>query len=366
MKIGGISVGGMNAETARVHVERVYGRAVLFTYGKESWRARPSALGARPQIGRAVHPCAPGQAREEDSAAACPSTASASDGYVARLDNRLSEPASDAYLVGLSDFAPVIARGPAGAEREPGDDDGADRHDAPLLPPHADRAGRRAGRAAGHAGELRAGHRRQDQVARAPLLRGRRAWTPASRSRPGSPRTRRRSGSGRSSTMRRDPWWIPPPDSKWAQGAKPIPPGPGNPLGTRWMGLSAPYVGIHGTPDAASLGYSQSHGCIRMAISRRGVGLRPRPARDAGLHRLCLSASLTTRDAEPRAARAPARCSSRSRLSARLRAVWSKVARAADAVRAVRLHRAVDAAGAVRPRRSSPGRSSASAPSRGR
>jgi len=68
-------------------------------------------------------------------------------------------------------------------------------------------------------------------------------------------------------TMRRDPWWIPPPDSKWAQGAKPIPPGPGNPLGTRWMGLSAPYVGIHGTPDAASLGYSESHGCIRMAIS---------------------------------------------------------------------------------------------------
>jgi lipoprotein-anchoring transpeptidase ErfK/SrfK len=47
---------------------------------------------------------------------------------------------------------------------------------------------------------------------------------------------------------------------------QPIPPGPGNPLGTRWMGLSAPGVGIHGTPDAASLGYSQSHGCIRMAI----------------------------------------------------------------------------------------------------
>ena len=46
----------------------------------------------------------------------------------------------------------------------------------------------------------------------------------------------------------------------------PVPPGPGNPLGTRWMGLSAPYVGIHGTPDAASIGYSVSHGCIRMLI----------------------------------------------------------------------------------------------------
>jgi lipoprotein-anchoring transpeptidase ErfK/SrfK len=63
----------------------------------------------------------------------------------------------------------------------------------------------------------------------------------------------------------RNPWWYPP-ASPWAKGAKPIPPGPGNPLGTRWMGLSAPGVGIHGTPDAASIGYSASHGCIRMLI----------------------------------------------------------------------------------------------------
>jgi lipoprotein-anchoring transpeptidase ErfK/SrfK len=64
----------------------------------------------------------------------------------------------------------------------------------------------------------------------------------------------------------RNPWWYPP-NSRWAQGAKPIPPGPGNPLGTRWMGLSASGVGIHGTPDDASIGYSASHGCIRMHIS---------------------------------------------------------------------------------------------------
>jgi lipoprotein-anchoring transpeptidase ErfK/SrfK len=66
-------------------------------------------------------------------------------------------------------------------------------------------------------------------------------------------------------TMQRNPWWYPPP-SPWAQDSEPVPPGPGNPLGTRWMGLSAPYVGIHGTPDAASIGYSASHGCIRMRI----------------------------------------------------------------------------------------------------
>jgi lipoprotein-anchoring transpeptidase ErfK/SrfK len=62
-----------------------------------------------------------------------------------------------------------------------------------------------------------------------------------------------------------DPWWYPP-ASDWAKDAQPIPPGPGNPLGTRWMGISSPNVGIHGTPDAASIGYSASHGCIRMLI----------------------------------------------------------------------------------------------------
>src|SRR5262249_9437525 len=65
--------------------------------------------------------------------------------------------------------------------------------------------------------------------------------------------------------MERNPWWYPPP-SPWAQDEQPVPPGPGNPLGTRWMGLSTPYVCIHGTPDAASIGYSASHGCIRMRI----------------------------------------------------------------------------------------------------
>jgi lipoprotein-anchoring transpeptidase ErfK/SrfK len=72
-------------------------------------------------------------------------------------------------------------------------------------------------------------------------------------------------GSFEIAQMWRDPWWYPPP-SPWAQGLEPVPPGPGNPLGTRWMGLNVSAVGIHGTPDAASLGYSASHGCIRMAI----------------------------------------------------------------------------------------------------
>jgi len=62
-----------------------------------------------------------------------------------------------------------------------------------------------------------------------------------------------------------DPTWMPP-DSDWAEGAEPVPPGVNNPLGTRWMGTSAPGVGIHGVPPASegTIGSYASHGCIRM------------------------------------------------------------------------------------------------------
>ncbi len=62
-----------------------------------------------------------------------------------------------------------------------------------------------------------------------------------------------------------NPTWFPP-NSPWAKGLGPIPPGAGNPLGTRWMGTSASGIGIHGTPAAWSLGSRASHGCIRMAV----------------------------------------------------------------------------------------------------
>ena len=64
----------------------------------------------------------------------------------------------------------------------------------------------------------------------------------------------------------KNPWWYPP-DSAWAKDLDPVPPGPSNPLGTRWMGISSPGVGIHGTPEPGSIGYSVSHGCIRMRIT---------------------------------------------------------------------------------------------------
>ena len=64
----------------------------------------------------------------------------------------------------------------------------------------------------------------------------------------------------------KDPTWYPPTQDAWARGLKPVPPGPDNPLGTRWMGISSPGVGIHGTDEPASIGYSESHGCIRMLV----------------------------------------------------------------------------------------------------
>ncbi len=48
-----------------------------------------------------------------------------------------------------------------------------------------------------------------------------------------------------------------------------IPPGPNNPVGNRWMGLSIPGYGIHGTNTPRSVGRAVSHGCIR--LSRRDL-----------------------------------------------------------------------------------------------
>jgi lipoprotein-anchoring transpeptidase ErfK/SrfK len=60
-------------------------------------------------------------------------------------------------------------------------------------------------------------------------------------------------------------WHVP--DSDWAGelAGQDIPPGPGNPLVARWMGIYNG-AGIHGTNETGSLGSAASHGCIRMAV----------------------------------------------------------------------------------------------------
>ena len=53
----------------------------------------------------------------------------------------------------------------------------------------------------------------------------------------------------------------------WYRPGKVVPPGKGNPLGPRWIGLSRKGYGIHGTSNPRSIGRPASHGCIRMRNS---------------------------------------------------------------------------------------------------
>lgn len=43
-----------------------------------------------------------------------------------------------------------------------------------------------------------------------------------------------------------------------------LPPGPNNPVGVVWMGLSKPSYGIHGSPVPEGISRQGSHGCIRL------------------------------------------------------------------------------------------------------
>jgi lipoprotein-anchoring transpeptidase ErfK/SrfK len=54
------------------------------------------------------------------------------------------------------------------------------------------------------------------------------------------------------------------PNPTWYGPSQVVKPGKNNPLGTRWMGLSARGYGIHGTNAPHSIGKAASHGCIRM------------------------------------------------------------------------------------------------------
>ena len=66
---------------------------------------------------------------------------------------------------------------------------------------------------------------------------------------------------------RENPTWVNPSPDGWGKDLpESIPPGPGNPLGTRALDLNAPGIRIHGTYADYSVGSYASHGCIRMHI----------------------------------------------------------------------------------------------------
>ena len=43
-----------------------------------------------------------------------------------------------------------------------------------------------------------------------------------------------------------------------------LPPGPNNPIGNTWLGLSKPHWGIHGTAVPSNVGHSETNGCIHL------------------------------------------------------------------------------------------------------
>jgi lipoprotein-anchoring transpeptidase ErfK/SrfK len=53
-------------------------------------------------------------------------------------------------------------------------------------------------------------------------------------------------------------------DAKTTDEKATIKPGPNNPVGVVWIGLDREHYGLHGTPEPASVGYTQSHGCVRL------------------------------------------------------------------------------------------------------
>jgi lipoprotein-anchoring transpeptidase ErfK/SrfK len=262
VSVGNVYVGGLTSEQARARLRWAFNRPVHLSFNEQHWTVPARYLGATVDPDQGVTD-ALAAARAERVKADVKIDASKVHDYANALDRRFSYDATDAhaYLVGLT---PAIARG------------------KPGLQVRVQETARRLERA------LRSGLRRRVVVGWE-VVQPRVTSTsfgPIIVIRRGSNSLNLYSGTqlvrtfkiatGRAEyptptgdfavvDMQRNPWWRPP-SSDWARGLKPIPPGPGNPLGTRWMGLSAPGVGIHGTPDAASVGYSASHGCIRMYV----------------------------------------------------------------------------------------------------
>lgn len=63
-----------------------------------------------------------------------------------------------------------------------------------------------------------------------------------------------------------NPTWSPPESMVEREGIRdePVPPGPENPLGDRWIGWSASGFGFHSTNAPRSVGRAVSHGCVRL------------------------------------------------------------------------------------------------------
>jgi len=262
--VGGIRVGGLTSEPARTRVEKAFARPLRLRFGQKRWRISPRYLGANAAIDRAVSRALEAGPRARVSLGVS-ATRPRIRRYVQRLDRLFSREPISSAVVGVSGGRPAFSDAKAGLAVRRDEMTNAlaymlrtNRRDVvPLLtesvPPEVTPE---------NFGPVIIVFRDSKRLTLFDGPRAVRSFPIAT----GQAQYPTPLGIYSVATKQRDPWWIPPPDSDWAQGKEPIPPGPGNPLGTRWMGTTAPLVGIHGTPDAASIGYSASHGCIRMRV----------------------------------------------------------------------------------------------------
>ena len=80
----------------------------------------------------------------------------------------------------------------------------------------------------------------------------------------GDQATRTPEGTCRVADRQVYPTWVIPDSLRWKYAVSMIPPGPENPLGKYWLGLSREGYGIHGTNFPWCVGRSVSNGCIRL------------------------------------------------------------------------------------------------------
>jgi hypothetical protein len=263
VQIGGVRVGGLTSEQARNAVTWWYNRPLRFAFYRKHWTVRPAALGASVDADWAVQRVLRARPNEH---VALRVDADSNDlqRYVRALDGQLSVEPVDA-TASLNGLRPVIEPGKAGLELDRVKT--VQRIEALLVIARRPQSVHPASRTVAPSvttssfGAVVVIYRGSNELH---LYKGARPWRTVGVA-TGQAIYPTPLGNWHVVDMQRNPWWRPP-DSPWAKGLKPIPPGPGNPLGTRWMGLDAAGVGMHGTPDAASIGYSASHGCIRMRI----------------------------------------------------------------------------------------------------
>ena len=262
MTVGGVAVGGLTPDAATTIVQDAFQAEVELDLGTTHIFVTPDLLGAKAAVEVAIAQAATAPADTQIPLAVAveqPVTA----GFVAKLAKRLDRKAVDSQLL-LRRSRPYITRDRPGRrldQRKTVRDVvaalTANRREPIRLLAKAVKP--KVTRASYHA--IIVIHRGLNRLY---LYRGMRFWRLFGVA-TGQTQYPTPLGRFRIVVKWKNPWWYPP-ASPWAKGQKPIPPGPGNPLGTRWMGLSASGVGIHGTPSDGSIGYSVSHGCIRMHI----------------------------------------------------------------------------------------------------